>query len=194
MFGCLVNSRHPCASLLKAIKPLVDAKMSSRKCANLQASDLAANELRAAVAAEKQAAAAAGAPGRKRDAGERACDALALAGHERDAARGAKLALRPGSAGARRETLACLTLGERKRELVVRAAVRRQAAQRAAEAASWARHMALEEQVREHTLHMPRMLSACVARLRGWESPPYKVGCRSPVLEKKSVADTALDA
>lgn len=120
----------------------------------MQASDLAANELRAAVAAEKQAAAAAGNPGRKRDAAERGCDALALAGHERDAPP-AKLVLRPSSAGARRETLACLTLGEQKRELVVRAAVRRQAAQRAAEAASWARHMALEEQVRDHTLDLP---------------------------------------
>ena len=45
-----------------------------------------------------------------------------------------------------------MTLGEQRCELVVRAAVRRQAAQRAAEAASWARHTALEEQVRGHTL------------------------------------------
>ncbi|KAK9834027.1 hypothetical protein WJX81_004391 [Elliptochloris bilobata] len=130
-----------------------------------QASDLAASELRTSLAAEKQAAAAATTPGRKRDAAklatERGCDAPAppAAADERYAA--------AAKGGARCDTLVTLTLAERRRELVVRAAVRQQAAQRAAEAASWAQHTALKEQrqeaVQRTAEHTERMRAAAAA-------------------------------
>lgn len=100
-----------------------------------QGAELAASELRASIAAENQAATA----------------RAATSWHKREEPpsmeqNGAR-ELPAGGGATRIETLATLTLAERRHELVVRAAVTRQAAERAAEAASWARHVAAEEAV-----------------------------------------------
>lgn len=100
---------------------------------SMQGAELAASELRASIAAEAATAAAA-TSWRKREAAP---------SMEQSGAR----ELPAGGSAAGSETLATLTLAERRRELVVRAAVTRQAAERAAEAASWARHVAVEETV-----------------------------------------------
>ncbi len=123
--------------------------MRSPRACRRQAAEQAARELRAAVAAGNQA---------QRPGSARKPDSAGSQAWRPGSARSPQSAMRQeggcglagsGSAGELDgDHPAALTLAERCRDLAVRAAVRRQAAARAAEAASWARHVALEEQVR----------------------------------------------
>ena len=151
--------------------------MRSPRACRRQAAEQAARELRAAVAAGNQA---------QRPGSARKPDSAGSQAWRPGSARSPQSAMRQeggcalagsGSAGELDgDHPAALTLAERCRDLAVRAAVRRQAAARAAEAASWARHVALDEQVRPAP--SPRLFSdvagytsrSLLCRRRHWDT------------------------